>query len=129
MSLDQNKQIHDLIISKLDLIQAQTTKTNGRVSTLEKELVDAKNDIAEALRIISGHSTIIKYYKEESDKAKDQLIENQAKKIERDAEEKERRDTEEKNSNKRIMYGSVIAIVIILGTLGLLNINTLKLIL
>lgn len=120
MSSDPNKQIHDLIISKLDKIETQTTLTNGRVTNLEKELIEAKNDIAQALVIISGHSGVIKYYKEESDRAKDLLIENQAKKIERDIAEKEK-------FNKRVLYGLVIVVLFILGTIGIVREDFIKL--
>lgn len=119
MAKEENKQINELILSKLESIESQTIQTNGRVTSLEKELLNAKNDIAQALTIISGHSTIISYYKQESDKAKDKLIEEQSKKIEKDALEREK-------FNKRMLYTLGLAVLFILGTLGLVNKDFIK---
>lgn len=122
MAKDEHKEIHELILSNLEQIKEQTTKTNGRVTNLEKELLGAKNDIAEALKIISGHSTIISYYKQESDKAKDNLILEQAKKIERDELAKE-------VFNKRVIYTLVLLVLFTLASVGLINKDLIKFIL
>lgn len=126
---DPQKQIHDLIISKLESIESTGLetkelgkKTNGRVTNLELELVVTKKDIAEALKIISGHSTIISYYKQESDKAKDNLIENLEKKVERD-------DLAKEVFNKRVIYTLVLLVLFTLASVGLINKDLIKFIL
>jgi hypothetical protein len=113
--MDQNE-IHRIILAKLDKIEE---KTDHKYSSLEKELVNVKIDIANALKIISGHSTIISYYKTESDGAKDQLIEQQRKKIEEN-------EKLEKERNKKILYTLISVISFILVTIGAVNKDLIK---
>jgi len=129
MAKEEHKEIHELILSKLNSIESTGEetkelgkKTNGRVTNLELELVAAKKDIANALTIISGHSTIISYYKQESDKAKDNLILEQSKKIERDELAKE-------VFNKRVIYTLVLLVLFTLASVGLVNKDLIKFIL
>jgi len=109
------KNIKDILTE----VRGQTTKTNGRVGVLEDELITAKRDIADALKIISGHSTIISYYKTEADKAKDNLISEQEKKI-------EKMESDNQAFNKRVMYTTISVVIFILVTLGLVDKDLIK---
>jgi chromosome segregation ATPase len=109
------KNIKDILTE----VRGQTTKTNGRVGVLEDELITAKRDIADALKIISGHSTIISYYKTEADKARDNLISEQEKKI-------EKMESDNQAFNKRVMYTTISVVIFILVTLGLVDKDLIK---
>lgn len=98
----------------LNEVKGQTTKTNGRVGVLEDELIKVKADIANALKVISGHSTIISYYRQEKDKAQEDLIKQQQEKI-------EKMNLEKEQFNKRVIISIISAIGFILISLGLVN--------
>lgn len=116
------EQIHDIILEKVDDIKKQFDKFEARIMSLEEKYIELKNDSVKALNIVSGHSHIISYYKQERDKAQEDLIKQQAEIIEKMKNdwnrEREKVRLEKELFNKRVMIAVISAIGFILISLG-----------
>lgn len=104
--------LHQKILDDLEYIKIQTTKTNGRVTKIEEVLAVHDADIAKAMIQISRNSGAIAGYKQEADEAKDELIQRYEKEI--------------SNYKERRFWVLVVIVLVILGTIGIVDSELIK---
>ena len=107
------------LIEHLDRIEAQTTKTNGRVSQLEMESGLCRKDLDKVIVEVSGVNTIALRIKTERDQEREDRIKEQAFTISKLQERDEK-------VRSKMMIGIIMAVLAIASFIGLINADFVK---
>jgi hypothetical protein len=107
------------LIEHLDRIEAQTTKTNGRVSQLEMESGLCRKDLDKVIVEVSGVNTIALRIKTERDQEREDRIKEQALTISKLQERDEK-------VRSKIIIGIIMAVLAIASFIGLINADFVK---
>jgi hypothetical protein len=116
---------HKHILESLERIENQTKSTTGRVDKLEERQSKTDAALAKYLNILSGHSVVIKTYKEEKDRAQEKLIQQQEERIkemqaQKEADEKAVQAQKESDA-LRVRNAMITAILLIASSIGLVK--------
>lgn len=114
--------LHQKILDKLEAIEMQTKRTNGRVNGLEERMILAEQSLALALKELTGVKTIQLKYKSYAEDAQYELISELKERV-------KRADIEAKSRQERILWIITTILLFIMGFVGIINADFVKAIL